>query len=374
VSGTSGQIGSIYKFANVIAGVDAHIEIIDLHGGATLNNIDDSTGIGYYDAFQPYVGAGANDTSYLEWRIVFKKSGTSIDTSLPCLAITGVDVDGDGSSLKEFIEAETPGSIGVDPFTNLNVTFDGVRSKAISPVANIALIDTSHHEAMFQMNFTNINRLTYRNGAITTGGAQVRQTCIYFKSFFQSYVVLPVKLISFTAAQADKSVQIKWTASDEANLKNYIVQRSEDGRTWQNISNVTVLPSNVNSNYLVNDYLPLNVTTYYRLMKVDKNNGTSYSSVVTISPSATAFQSFRHSTVFNNNIRLQINALTDEEYNLSLYSFHGAVLVKKRSMIHRGSNTFLMDVPSSITPGVYLLVVKNINGLEIYHSRMVKGN
>jgi hypothetical protein len=374
ISGINKQVGSIYKFSNVITGVDAHIEIMDLHGGATLNNIDDSTGIGYYDAFQPYVGAGANDTSYLEWRIVFKKSGTSIDTSLACVAITGVDVDGDGSALKEFIEAETPGSIGVDPFTNLSVTFDGVRSKAISPVANIALIDTAHHEAMFQMNFTNINRLTYRNGAITTGGAQVRQTCIYFRPFFQSYVVLPVKLISFTANQANNSVQIKWSASDEENLKNYTVQRSENGRTWQNISNVSVLASNITSNYLVNDYMPLNGTTYYRLMKADKNSGISYSSIVTISPAQSSFQSFRHSTVFNNNIRLQINALTNEEYKLSLYSLNGSVLVKKRSMIHSGSNTILMDAPSSITPGVYLLIIKNSNDQELYHSRLVKGN
>ncbi|MEO8582369.1 MAG: hypothetical protein ABI415_01160, partial [Flavitalea sp.] len=181
LSGTDKQQGAVYNFAEVIPGLDAHVEIVGLYGGATLYNIDDSTGTGYYDAFQPYVGASANDTSYIDWKITFKKGGTLVDTMLACLAVTGVDVDGDGKALKEFIEAATPGSFAVDPYTNLSVSFDGVRSKAISPIANIPNIDTSHLEAMFQMNFTNITSLEYRNGAITTGIAQIRQTCIYFK-------------------------------------------------------------------------------------------------------------------------------------------------------------------------------------------------
>src|SRR5438128_2726437 len=98
ISGTNGQVGAMYNFADVAPGLDAHIEITGLSGGANLFNIDDSAGIGYYDAFQPYVGAGAGDTSYLDWRITFKKGGTDDDTTLPCVAVTGVDVDGDGSS------------------------------------------------------------------------------------------------------------------------------------------------------------------------------------------------------------------------------------------------------------------------------------
>ena len=96
ITGTNGQVGAVYLFAEVIPGVDAHIEIAGIYGGATLYNIDDSAGIGYYDAFQPYVGAAPNDTSYLDWKITFKIGGTTTDTTLACLAVTGVDVDGDG--------------------------------------------------------------------------------------------------------------------------------------------------------------------------------------------------------------------------------------------------------------------------------------
>ena len=117
IAGTDGQQGAVYLFQNVLPGVDAHIEVLGLYGGATLYNIDDTTGIGYYDAFQPYVGAAPNDSSYIDWKITFKVSGTNDDTTLECLAVTGVDVDGDGAYLQEFIEAATPGSIAVDSAT-----------------------------------------------------------------------------------------------------------------------------------------------------------------------------------------------------------------------------------------------------------------
>src|SRR5689334_18117048 len=58
IGGRSGRIGAIYKFSNVAVGVDATIEVINLVGGAGLNQMDNTTQ-GYYNAWQPYVTAGA---------------------------------------------------------------------------------------------------------------------------------------------------------------------------------------------------------------------------------------------------------------------------------------------------------------------------
>ena len=129
--------------------------------------------------------APANDSSYIDWKIDFKVAGTTIDTMLPKVAVTAIDVDGDGSNLKEFIVASTPGTFGLAPDTYLQYTFDGVVSTAISKVDNFPLIDTSQRKAMFQMNFKNVSSILYRNGAVSTYGSdEIRQTCIYFKSFF----------------------------------------------------------------------------------------------------------------------------------------------------------------------------------------------
>ncbi len=368
LSGTDGQIGSIYKFAEVLPGVDAHIEITDLVGGATLNNIDDSAGVGYYDAFQPYVGAGANDTSYLEWRIVFKKGGTTIDTFLACLAITGVDVDGDGSALQEFIEAATPGSIGLDPSTNLMVSFDGVKSKAISPVANIPLIDTFHLEAMFQMNFQNINTLLYRNGAITTGGAQVRQTCIYFRPFFQSYVLLAKTFESFSAKRVKDVVELNWKAI--GSHKQFVVQRSEDGRIWQQIGEV---PTSSTGTYKFNDTKPLQSLSHYRVMAVLVGSNVKYSSISTVPAVDVTGAVFSHSTIFSNSVTLRYLHSSNEEFRINIYSVNGLKVTDQHIILNAGANATL-NIPSSTPPGNYLLVIKNLRGEVIHQARLVKKN
>lgn len=190
IGGRSGRIGAIYKFSNVATGVDATIEIINLAGGAGLNQMDNTTQ-GYYNAWQPYVTAGANDTSYLDWKITFKKVGTMQDTMLTCLSITAVDIDGDGSKLKEFIKASTPGAYAVDPYTTLQVSFDGVNSLAIGGVTTEPSIDTAAKKYMFQMDFKNVSTIQYRNGSISTKTTtDVRHTCIYFKPFFKNGLVM----------------------------------------------------------------------------------------------------------------------------------------------------------------------------------------
>ena len=150
----------------IIPRVDAHIENLDLEDGASLSEIDNTAGAGYYEAFQPYVTAPANPTSYLDWKITFKVTGTNTDSLLACLAVTTVDIDGDNVALQEFVEAATHGSFAVDPYTNVQISFDGIRSRAVGQVTTIPLIDTEHCEAMFKLNFSNINAPEYLNGAI----------------------------------------------------------------------------------------------------------------------------------------------------------------------------------------------------------------
>ncbi|MBC7828731.1 MAG: hypothetical protein H7122_13350 [Chitinophagaceae bacterium] len=373
LTGTDGQQGAVYLFQNVIPGVDAHIEIMGLYGGATLYNIDDSTGIGYYDAFQPYVGAAANDTSYIDWKISFKVSGTENDTMLACLAVTGVDVDGDGAYLQEFIEAATPGSIAVDPFTILHVSFDGVRSKAVSTISNIPLIDTNHLEAMFQMNFMNISTLLYRNGAISTYGAEeIRQTCIYFKPFFQTYTLLPVKILSFTAKPAGEFTRIEWSASNEDDIRNYTVEKSLDGRTWKDLQTLHPGSSTTINNYTITDVEQNSGNSYYRLKQTNTRGLVRYSKIIRLNSPNSAQKSITHNTLVKNTINFQIYGTTSDEYSVEYYTTAGSKIKQDKFQIHPGINYANVQIGSEMSPGFYFFVMKNNKGQKVYSSRLMK--
>jgi hypothetical protein len=373
IAGTDKQVGAVYNFANVIPGVDAHIEIIDLVGGASLSEIDNTTGAGYYDAFQPYVTAPANDTSFLDWKITFKVAGTDTDTTLACLAVTAIDIDGDNVALKEFVEAATPGSFAVDPFTNLQISFDGIRSKAIGQITTIPLIDTAHREAMFQMNFNNINTLEYRNGAISNYGSdEIRQTCIYFRPFFSSFTLLPVKLISFTAQPKGNQVNINWTATTEQDTRSYTVQKSADGKNWKDISTVTTKNGPFNNNYYATDAGISNGLVYYRLKQTDYKGFSTYSFVIKVNTNAAGAATILINTMVNNAISMQVNALNNDIYTVELYAASGIKINSSKTTILPGNNHNTIDMPAGLSTGVYILMIKNSKGNSLYTTKIFK--
>jgi hypothetical protein len=372
IAGTDNQPGAIYLFPQVMAGIDANVKVVGFTGGAQLYNIDDSTGIGYYDAFQPYVVAPADSVSYVDWEITFKVAGTSIDTSLACFAITGIDVDGNGSNLQEFIEAATPGSYALDPNTILNFSFDGVRSKAISLVANIPSIDTAHREAMFQMNFTNISTLQYRNGAISNYGSDmVRQTCIYFKSFFDNYLLLlPVKLSSFAAQAQHDNVTIRWSGSNENDLKYYIVQKSTHGNSWQDMR--TILPGNAAANnYLITDAGETATVVYYRLKQVSRTGSVVYSNVLKVN-AGTGKDGISNATLGKNAVTMQVNTTVNDTYNVQLFAVNGTRIKQQQFSVYAGVNTLSVEMPAIAPNGLYVLSVTNTRGELLHHSKLVK--
>lgn len=375
ISGTDGLTGAVYLFPKVIAGVDAQVTVVDMKGGASLAEIDNTTGAGYYDAFQPYVWAGANDTSYIDWKITFKKQGTATDTSLGCLAVTAIDVDGDNSQLKEFVEAATPGSFAVDPFTNLVVTFDGVRSKAEGKITTIPLIDTNARQAMFQMNFTNINSLLYRNGAITTGGTQIRQTCIYFAPFFfQNWITLPSKLLSFSAKELAAGTTVNWVATNEQDTKGYYIQKSNDGKNWMEIGSVTAKNAAGNNTYNFIDNSKNAGITYYRLRQLDIKGSNSYSSIIRTGVATENGLSITHNTIFSNSINLTTNATENEVMMIELYSLNGQQILRQNVTMHTGVNQNSLQLPENLAGTVYLLSVKNSHGQLVHKSKVVKAS
>jgi hypothetical protein len=373
ISGVDNEVNAVYLFPNVCTGVDANITIMGIYNGAALNNIDDTAGVGYYDAFQPYVVAAANDSSYIDWKIEFKVAGTTQDTILPKVAVTGIDVDGDGANLKEFIVASTPGTFGLAANTFLQYTFDGVRSTAISTVDNFPLIDTSERRAMFQMNFTNVSSILYRNGAVSTyGSTEIRQTCIYFKSFFEDeWTLLPIKLLSFTASDTKEKVVLSWSATNEDKLAYYTVQKSTDGITWKNIRDVTIGSNDIN-NYSYTDFERNQTNIYYRLKSVATSGLPVYSKTLKVNYNKNELTTVRHNTIITDNINLQISALQSDEYTINVYSITGRNITQTENKIQSGVNHFTMNLPVNLSRGVYILSIKNRIGEVIYDSKLIK--
>jgi hypothetical protein len=116
-SGVAGNDGAEYLFSNVGTNLDAVVKIKGRSSNTVvLSSIDTSgPGLGYTKAFQPVLGipgtAPANSTWSMDFRITFYKAGTNSKANISQFFVTGIDIDGDGSTLNEWAEMDKIESI-----------------------------------------------------------------------------------------------------------------------------------------------------------------------------------------------------------------------------------------------------------------------
>lgn len=96
----------------------------------------------------------------------------------------------------------------------------------------------------------------------------------------KSLSILPVEWGAFTAKAVDQEVRLDWTTEQEFNNKGFYIERSGDGRDFQELAFV----ASVGDHYELADYFhfdtrPLPGTSYYRLRQEDLDGRFTYSEV-----------------------------------------------------------------------------------------------
>ncbi|MEP6700395.1 MAG: T9SS type A sorting domain-containing protein [Bacteroidota bacterium] len=90
-------------------------------------------------------------------------------------------------------------------------------------------------------------------------------------------LLLPVKLISFTASAIDRKVLLQWQIDNPADVKSFIIERSVTANQWMALK--TIPGHDQKRDYSTIDETPLPGRIYYRIKFIEKNNSFSYSPV-----------------------------------------------------------------------------------------------
>ncbi|MFN8166569.1 MAG: T9SS type A sorting domain-containing protein [Bacteroidia bacterium] len=369
ISGTDGQVGAIYLFPNVMRLVDAWVYLVSTTGGATLNDIDDNT-TGYNECFQPFIDYPTNSTAYIEWRIVFKKAGTTKDTTLRKMTATGVDVDGGssgGKTIREFIDATMPTSYSLDPLTSLTITNLGGIYRAMGSTSTISSIDTSQKQAMYELSYNNVNSILYRTGAVTTyTSTQTRQTSLYFRSFNLTVrnIALPIKLTDFNAKLRQGVVKLNWSTSSETNNDHFTIERSADGEEFAEVGTVRGSgTTTVTHNYSFTDDNPLSGVSYYRLKQTDYDGKFTYSDVKSITNNSKELSDSKleiesvSPNPFTDHLTITFNSKEKGEAQIVLLNSAGQELEKRSIEMNEGSNTIELNNLDNINRGICIMEI-----------------
>lgn len=364
ISGSNGQLGAVYKFPNVCSDVDAWMEIMELAGGATLSSIDNNS-TGYNEAFQPFINIPGNSTASIQWKIRFKIAGTSTDTTLAKVQLTGVDVDG-GGGIREFIEATYPTSYSLNSPTILTVTNTSGNYRAVSNFTTVSSIDTAARQAMYQMNYRNVNSFLYRTGAISTNSSsETRQTSLYFASFLTGNIALPISLTSFQAELKEDRVFVEWTTASEVENDYFTVERSSDSENFDEVKRKKGAGNSTNVlNYSVYDESPLKGYSYYRLKQTDYDGKYSYSSIVTIKNGKVVIKSDLDvysisPNPFSDRFTIGYTIQSDSPLDFMLVNSAGKIFARQKLEGHKGFNNFEFENSSRLETGIYFAVLSN---------------
>jgi hypothetical protein len=122
------------------------------------------------------------------------------------------------------------------------------------------------------------------SGIVATGNIQSDITSVFdwftFGAKQSAFNPLPVELTAFNAVSARTEVVLNWTTATEKNNAWFAIERSEDGRLFDEIGRT---PGAGNSStprhYIFTDKYPLAGLNYYRLRQLDDDGGFSFSPV-----------------------------------------------------------------------------------------------
>ena len=197
---------------------------------------------------------------------------------------------------------------------------------------------------------TDVATLVSNYGSTTTDHYPV-----FTRYAFDPAILLPVKLVSFTAVKEDASVKLNWQTSQELNTKEFSVEHSTNGIHFTSIASVNATGTvSAGASYQALDAHPNTGTNYYRLKTIDFDGKYEYSKIVKLNFDK-AFTVGLSPNPASNKVTITLtNSLTP--LTMQLVDMSGQVV--KSFILTNSANSFSI---AGISKGLYLVKVQSSN-------------
>ncbi|WP_435169101.1 Ig-like domain-containing protein [Paenibacillus glycanilyticus] len=125
LSGNDGKQDAVYKYTNVFTKdgntIDAKLTIKGVSNASLSNNVLDNNVSGLNNRFNPWVTTSQN-YGYLTFHLDFIDQATGNPVSIKNFFVTVIDIDGSGSTSKEYVELSGFASYSVNKNTQLTIS------------------------------------------------------------------------------------------------------------------------------------------------------------------------------------------------------------------------------------------------------------
>ncbi len=185
------------------------------------------------------------------------------------------------------------------------------------------------------------------------------------ESVLSALTVIPVEMISFSAAQDGENILVSWRTAMENNNRGWFVERRTIDGEWKDLAFVNgygTTHEQQKYEYLDRDTRPF--TTYdYRLRQVDFDGKTDYSPIFRIAatpvPTETRLLQ-NYPNPFNPNTFITVELAEESDMNVAVYDMLGRIVKTLASGVHpAGGHVFEWDGTdangSAVQSGIYFV-------------------
>lgn len=169
---------------------------------------------------------------------------------------------------------------------------------------------------------------------------------------------LPVVLLSFTGLLKGNNVQLDWATTSEINSKEFIIEKSNDGVSYRELTRVPAAGySSITKKYT---YLDIEATdvNYYRLKMVDLDGASKQSDVVLVKNNGLSQAVYAVANPFTDHIAVRFAKLPKGEVALRLLDMSGK-LINTTRIYNSLSSVIRIENTSALSQGLYILQVES---------------
>ena len=198
-------------------------------------------------------------------------------------------------------------------------------------------------------------------GSITSNNAGITPDFSPFVLASSSLITnpLPVVFADVKAYEKNGGVQIEWSNLTEKDVAEYTVERSANGNDFGAIS-LQLPASNQNdkASYDAFDASPIAGINYYRIKAEETTGKIVYSKILSVNIGAQA-RGLRvyPNPVNGNQLTISLTNLKRGQYSLQVINNAGQDIFNQMITNYGSRMTQTLDLPSSVKPGVYNMVV-----------------
>ena len=183
------------------------------------------------------------------------------------------------------------------------------------------------------------------------------------------FVPLPVELVDLKAEVAGEKVRVSWITVSEKNNDYFIVEKSIDAKSFEEVGRVPakISPSALN-NYEIFDANPYQAINYYRLKQFDKNGKYTYSKIISVKmgkTSATNLSIYPNPTT-NNEFVVDLKGTDLAGAQLTVTDMLGKTVYSTKIDQNGASQTIRPN--TTLAAGMYIVTVQTND--KVYQQRL----